>query len=159
MNPALKEVDFLQAAIPLKADMSTKKHAIGPDFYRLLESNKAAFEDVFEIERTTVSSGGGSSEVRLTRILRAILHTPEFTDDDEEYVRGILELIEDGALPKATIRKVLKDIGDALEPLQILAKLRSGISEEFFRPTFGPVDISGPREVILSGYFAGGDSA
>ncbi|CVK34538.1 Helicase domain protein [Methanoculleus bourgensis] len=153
-----REVDFLQAADLLRADASTKKHAIEPDFYRLLESNKAAFEDVFAVERTIASSSGGKSgEVRLTRILRAIQHSPEFTDEDEEYVGKVLGLIEDGALPKATARKILKKIEYTPEPLLILAKLRSEVSEEFFRPAFGPVDISGPKEVILSAYFAGGD--
>ena len=71
----------------------------------------------------------------------------------------MLGLIDEGALPKATTKKLLKEIEYTPEPLQILAKLRSGISEEFFRPAFGPVDVSGPKEVILSGYFAGGDSA
>ena len=155
-----EEVDFLQAAEVLRADASAVKHAIGPDFYRLLESNKAAFEDLFEIERTiAASSGRRGGEARLTRILRAIQHAPEFTDEDEEYVRGILDLIDDGALPKTTIGRVLKEIEYTPEPLGILARLRSGISEEFFRPAFGPVEIAGPREVILSGYFAGGDSA
>jgi hypothetical protein len=74
-------------------------------------------------------------------------------------VGKVLGLIEDGALPKATARKILKKIEYTPEPLLILANLRSEVSEEFFRPAFGPVDISGPKEVILSGYFAGGESA
>jgi len=159
-GPGAREVDFLQAADLLKADAATKRHAIGPDFYSLLASNKAAFEDVFEIERTIApSSGGRGGEVKLTRILRAIQHSPAFTDEDEEYVRRVLGLIDDGALPKATTKKLLKEIEYTPEPLRILVKLRSEISEEFFRPAFGPVDVSGPKEVILSGYFAGGDSA
>ena len=157
-EPVTEEVDFLRAADLLRAETSTKKHAIGSDFYSLLVSNKAAFEDVFAIEGTIVSSRGSrGGEVKFTGILRAIQHSPEFTDEDEEYVGKVLRLIEDGALPKATIKKILTKIAYTPEPLPMLAKIKSEISEEFFRPAFGPVDISGPKEVILSEYFAGGD--
>jgi superfamily II DNA or RNA helicase len=153
-----REVDFLHAADLLRAEVSTKRHAIGPDFYSMLAPNKAAFEDVFAVEGTIAPSRGSrGSEVKFTRILRAIRHSPEFTDEDEEYVGSVLRLIEDGALPKATIKKILTKIAYIKKPLPMLAAIRSGISEEFFRPTFGPVDLSGPKEVILSGYFAGGD--
>jgi superfamily II DNA or RNA helicase len=153
-----REVDFLHAADLLRAEVSTKRHAIGPDFYSMLAPNKAAFEDVFAVEGTIASPRGSrGSEVKFTRILRAIWHSPEFTDEDEEYVGSVLRLIEDGALPKATIKKILTKIAYIKKPLPMLAVIRSGISEEFFRPTFGPVDLSGPKEVILSGYFAGGD--
>jgi superfamily II DNA or RNA helicase len=152
------EVDFLRAADLLRAEASTKKHAVGPDFYRLLEPNKTAFEDVFAVEVTVLPpSGSRGSEVKFTRILRAIRHSPEFTDEDEDYVGAVLRLMEDGVLPKATIKRVLKKIEYTREPLSILAEIRSEISEEFFRPAFGPADISGPKEVILSEYFAGGD--
>ncbi len=157
-EPVTEEVDFLRAADLLRAEASTKKHAIGLDFYSLLVSNKAAFEDVFAIEGTIVPSRGSrGGEVKFTGILRAIQHSPEFTDEDEEYVGKVLRLIEDGALPKATIKKILTKIAYTPEPLPMLAKIKSEISEEFFRPAFGPVDISGPKEVILSEYFAGGD--
>jgi hypothetical protein len=63
------------------------------------------------------------------------------------------------ALPKATIKKILTKIAYTPEPLPMLAKIKSEISEEFFRPAFGSVDVTGPKEVILSGYFAGGESA
>ena len=153
-----REVDFLHAADLLRAEVSTKRHAIGPDFYSMLAPNKAAFEDVFAVEGTIAPSRGSrGSEVKFTRILRAIRHSPEFTDEDEEYVGSVLQLIEDGALPKATIKGILTKIAYIKKPLPMLAAIRSGISEEFFRPTFGPVDLSGPKEVILSGYFAGGD--
>ena len=155
-----EEVDFLRAANLLQAEASTKKYAIGSDFYSLLASNKAAFEDVFAIESTIAPSRASKGgEVKFTGILRAIRHSSEFTDEDEEYVGQILRLIEDGALPKATIKKILTKIAYTLEPLPMLATIKSEISEEFFRPAFGPVDISGPKEVILSGYFAGGESA
>lgn len=152
------EVDFLQAADLLRADVSTKKHPIGRDFYRLLDANKAAFEEVFAVEGTVASpSGSRVGEVKFARILKAILHTPEFTDEDEEYIGRVLRLIDDGALPKGTVKKVLKKIERTPQPLQMLAQIRSEITDEFFSPAFGPVDISGPKEVILSEYCEGGN--
>jgi len=151
-----EEVDFLKAAEIIKADVSTKKHPIGTEFYRMLGANKIAFEDVFAIERTiTATTGGKGSEVKFIHILKAIQHSPDFSDEDEEYVGKILQLIDEGALPKGTIKKILKKIERTPEPLPMLARIKSDMSEEFFRPSIGPLDISGPKEVILSEYSEG----
>lgn len=153
-----EEVDFLKAAEIIKADVSTDKHPIGKEFYRMLDTNKLAFEEVFAIEKTIApTTGGRGGEVKFTHILRAIHHSPEFTEEDEEYVGKVLQLIEDGALPKGTIKKILKKIEKTVEPLPMLARIKSEMSEEFFRPSIGPVDISGPKEVILSEYCEGGN--
>lgn len=153
-----EEVDFLQAAEIIKAEVSTEKHPIGKEFYRLLDTNKDAFEEVFAIEKTVAPiTGGRGGEVKFTRILRAIHHSPEFTEEDEEYVGKVLQLIEDGALPKGVIKKILRKIEKTPEPLPMLARIKSEMSDEFFRPSIGPVDISGPKEVILSEYCEGGN--
>lgn len=151
-----EEMDFLRAADLLCADASTEKHSIGRDFYRLLDANKAAFENVFAVEGIVASpTGSRVGEVKFARILKAIQHAPVFTDEDEEYIGRVLRLIDDGALPKGTVKKILKKIERITLPLPMLAQIKSEISEEFFSPAFGPVDIAGPKEVILSEYCDG----
>ena len=150
------ELDFVTAAGLLEADNSVGKRRIGREFYSLLDENKTAFETVFEVERTVPTSAGSRKEAKLTKFLRAIERTPSFTDDDEEYVGKVLDLLADGALPKPTIQRVLKAVQKESEPLQMLARIRSEISPEFFREVASPVDLSGPKEVILSELFEWG---
>ncbi|NMC59541.1 MAG: hypothetical protein GYA51_09205, partial [Candidatus Methanofastidiosa archaeon] len=88
-------------------------------------------------------------------ILRAIEKTREFTDDDEEYIRDVLQLLDDGAIPKGTIKNLLKKVEKQPEPLKILGIIKSEITDVYFQPVIGTVDTSGPKEVILSEYFEG----
>jgi len=150
------ELDFLNAAALLKADKKTPKTGIGKTFYPLLDFNKCAFDRVFQEEAALPpGSGSKSSEAKFTKILRAIERSKEFTDDDEKYIRDVLQLIEDGAIPKGTIKKLLQKIEKQPEPLKMLASIKSEITEVYFQPVIGTVDISGPKEVILSEFFTG----
>ena len=69
-----------------------------------------------------------------------------------------MTLLRDGALPKARIKKLLKETKDEINPLKILARIRSGVDPEFFQTTYvtGAADTFGPKEVILSEYLMGG---
>ncbi len=150
------ELDFVRAAELLKADEITNKKAVGESFYILLNQNKEAFNHVFTLDADTpVSSGSKSSEVKFMKILRAIKNTKEFTDVDEEYIENILQLIDDGAIPKGTLKNLIRKIEKQTEPLKILGLIKSEITDVFFQPVIGTVDVSGPKEVILSEYFEG----
>ncbi len=112
---------------------STKKHVIRPDFYPLLESNKAAFDDVFAIESTIAPSRGSrGGEVKFTGILRAIQRSPAFTMKTKNMWK-VSRADRRRALPKATIKKILTKIAYTRNTLPMLAKIKSEISEEFFR--------------------------
>jgi Superfamily II DNA and RNA helicases len=154
------EVDFFKAAEILEADQNTKKEKLDALFYKHLEENKKEFDKVFiDAGEEIRHSGGGGNEARLIKVLRAIERAPEFTDDDEDYIHEVLQLLKDGALPKVTIKNLVKETKDELNPLKILAKVKSGVAPEFFQKTFvtGTADISGPKEVILSEYLIKGN--
>ncbi len=156
-----EEVDFFEAAKILEATPKTKKEKIGEDFYKQLNENKKAFDKVFENEADELASAkGGSHEARFTRTIKAIIKAKEFTEDDEEYLYEVLTLLRDGALPKATIKKIIKQVKGEINPLKILAKIRAGIAPEFFQKTFitSAADTTGPKEVILSEYLVGGNN-
>ena len=156
----VEEVDFFKAAEILEADPNTKKEKLDAEFYKHLEANKKEFDAVFtDAGEELKYSGGGGNEARLIKVLRAIERAPEFTDDDEDYIHEVLQLLKDGALPKATIKKLVKETKGEINPLKILAKVKSGIAPEFFQKTFvtGAADISGPKEVILSEYLMKGN--
>ena len=100
------------------------------------------------------SSGGRSQEAKLIKIIKAVIKAREFTDDDEEYLQDVLRLLKEGGIAKATIKRVVGEIGNEINPLKILAKIKSGISPNVFQGTFAKssANISGPKEVILSEY-------
>ena len=100
------------------------------------------------------ASTGTSYESKLIKRIKAIIKKPELTDEDEDHLQAVLDLIRDGSLPKATMARIEKDIKNEINPLKILAKIKAGISPNFFQGTFSKtaIEISGTREVVLSEY-------
>ncbi len=150
-----KELDFFQTVEILKADKNTKREKIGKKYYDFLDKNKNAFklsliEDIQEVK----TKGGKSSDARLLNIIKAILKMKGFTEDDEDYLRKVLNLLEEGTLPKQTSKNIIKKLGKENSHLKIYGIIRSSIPESFFTAPISelPGQPSGPREVILSEY-------
>ena len=151
----VEEVDFLKTAEILKSEKDLKREKLDVEFYKHLESNKKEFNAVFMDEgEQPKGSGGRSQEAKLIKIIKAVMKSKEFTDDDEEYLQEVLRLLKEGGIAKATIKRVVGEIGNEINPLKILAKVKSGISPSVFQGTFAKssADISGPKEIILSEY-------
>jgi len=155
-----KELDFNDAAETLEADNSISKENLDKVFYDYLEVNKVRFKNVFidESEATT-SSGSRSSESKLKKIIKIVLKDPKITDEDEDYLQDVLNVLNEGGIVKPTMKRILKSIKDETDSIIILSKIKSGISPNVFRGTYAKnaVNISGPREVILSEYLIGSE--
>jgi superfamily II DNA/RNA helicase len=154
------EIDFDMAAKILEASIDTKRETIEPEFYKHLEFNKKEFADVFIKESESLKpAGSGGNKAKLNQIIRAIEDSPEFTGIENDYLRDVLSLLRDGSLPKATIKKIIDETKNEINPFKIYAKIKSGIPEEFFQSTFitSSADTRGKREVILSEYLHRGE--
>jgi len=154
----VEEVDFFKAVEILKAEKDTPKENLPKDFYDYLGANKKEFElaTVDEV-RQLKHPGSRSYESKLLQTIKAIKDYKGFTEDDEEYLNKLLKIVEEGALPKQTAKKLVNAFTGMQEPLKILSILRSGIPQEFFKEHISETaaETSGPREVILSEYLIG----
>ena len=149
------EVDFLTAVRMLRADPSEKRSGISPEFYPLLELNRAAFDQATVDESDAATSGGSrTNDAYILHRLKAkeVKHFRGFTDDDEEFLADVIRLLEDGALPKPTTKKVAAALKREALPLKVLGVLRRDIGREFFESMRADVSrhARAPREVILS---------
>jgi superfamily II DNA/RNA helicase len=153
------ELDFFNAAKELKpTDQSEKRRPIPPVFYTLLDKNKQAFEAATSSENDDEipKHKGGSNDAYILKRLKAkeIRSYHGYTEDDEAYIRQVIQLLTDGALPRPTTKKVAEALKKTIEPLKVLGILRRDIPAPFFQPTrvqVGHHTLS-PREVILSSY-------
>ncbi len=151
---SVEEVDFKEAAEILKSDKNIKREELDTKFYSYLEKNKKEFDNFFTKESNEIKSPrGASNENKLIKFIKAIYKSPEFTEEDEDYLRNVLLLLKEGGIDKSTIKRLLKSIQKEINPLKALAKIKSGLPKELFYGTFvNGADISGPKEVILSEY-------
>jgi len=160
-NESSEELDFISAAKSLEVEKDTKRENLGKDYYVLLDENKKTFEfatleEVVEIK----TKGGRDTAIQVLKILKSdqIKHFKGFTEEDELYIRKVINCFEEGGLPKQTTKTLIKQVNeqfkDGLNPLRLLAVLKTTIAPEFFKETIAEssAQTSGPREVILSEY-------
>ncbi len=155
-----RELDFFTAAKLLKVEKDTGRENPGKDYYDLLARNKEAFrlattEEVPEAKM----KGGRDTATFVLRFLKSnqIKHFRGYTENEELYIKQVIELIEEGGLPKQTTRTLQKALSQEINPIKILGILKRNIPSGFFKETMAEsaAQTSGPREVILSEYLAG----
>ena len=156
-----QELDFISAAKLLETSQNIKREKLGKNFYGLLNKNKKAFEMATTEEMPELKmSGGRDTATQLLKILKAVRDVRKFTDDQEFYLRKVMKEIEEGGLPKQTTKKTLQELNkklkNGLDPLKILATLQKNIPSDLLKEhiTESSAQTTGPREVILSEYFA-----
>lgn len=158
-----QEIDFITAAKTLEAKENTKREKLNPSFYPLLDKNKEAFEFATQEETLEIKlTGGRDSATQVLKILKAISKdTRKFTEEQEDYLKIVIQKITEGALPKQTTKILLQELNNELKKtinsLTILAVLQKNIAPEFLQEHLSEsaAQTSGPREVILSEYLIG----
>ncbi|MEK7355560.1 MAG: helicase-related protein, partial [Bdellovibrionota bacterium] len=155
------ELDFMTTAKVLKpADKNEHLQSIPREFYDLLDRNKAAFEraTTTEAEEAEVTHRGNPNDTVILKRLKdkAVRRSPQFTEEDEEFVGKVIRLLEDGALPKATSKRIASALKkpENRDPLKVLGVLRREIKSDLFQtnPATHANRSNAPREVILSSY-------
>ncbi|HPA47836.1 MAG TPA: helicase-related protein, partial [bacterium] len=153
------ELDFFGTAKLLKpVDPLENRRLIPRDFYELLNKNKGAFQAATSVETEEVQSAhrGRSNDAYILRRLKAreIRTYHGFTEEDEGYIRQVVQLLTDGALPRPTTKKLAQSLKKEIEPLRVLGILHRDIPREFLQGTAVETGDSKQkkREVILSSY-------
>jgi len=159
-----KEIDFIIAAGLFECGADERKEKLPrKTYYDLLNTNKESFINATTMEMVEPQSRRqhDSSEVIL-RILRATMkNTKKLTEEQELYLKKVSTQLEEGGLPKQTIKKTLKALKKLNEglmnPLKVLAVLEIYIPKRFLENHYAENKsaVSGKREVILSLYLKG----
>jgi len=155
------EADFIQAAKLLESEQKIPRENLPADFYDKLEKNKQAFlfattEEDAELRAT---KGGRDSSVNVLKILKLIRDFRQYTEEQESYIKRVMNQLEEGALPKQTVKTVLQALEKELKtgqpnPLKVLGILQNNIPDEFLQSHIAEsaAHTFGQREVILSEY-------
>jgi len=158
-----QELDFITAAETLDSAVNEKKQQLPEGYFDLLDQNKEAFiQATTEEAMVPQSRRGRDSAARILRTLKAVFkNTKQLTEDQEMYVKKVMTQLEEGGLPKQTIKTTMKSLnalkGDMANQLKVLAVLQTNIPTRLLESHYveeNPMT-QGKREVILSMYLAG----
>jgi len=156
------ELDFLTTAKIFESLQNENKEKISVnDYYELINKNKTAFFDSNKDERILPKKRGGSNNnvTKLIKILKAHqINSKQLTEDQELYLKKLIELLVQGTIPIQTVKNILKEINklgeDINNPLKVVAICQNNISKNFFKGYYGELSTLSEEksEVILSLY-------
>jgi len=158
-----QELDFLTTANLMEIAPNTPREKIGNQYYDFLTKNKEEFTfSTTDEAEPTKKKGGKDNSRTILQILntKQIKYFKGFTEEQEEYLRDTVRLLQEGVLSKQAVKNLAKELEHELNeiyqnPLRLIAVLKKNIPDEFYKETMAEsaAQTQGPREVILSEYF------
>jgi len=156
------EIDFIETAKLLTAKPNELCSKLNKSFYSLLKKNLEMLGKVSDFEEELSSSlRGGDNAVKLSKILKSkeIKNYKGFAEDDEVYVKKVIEELDFGSVPKKITQRIYKKITTTPEikenPIKLLGVLKTILPNDFLQPTQNEINkgVSNKKEIILSEYF------
>lgn len=152
----VEQKSFIDAIKLLECDENENKISVGEEFYKQLEVNNKQFdldvkeEEVIEKSKTT----GSSNDKKVIKILKAILGTVRtLTDDQEEIAKKIISAYENGDIPQSVTKKIIKDIKNVDDPIQMFYLIESLVPDTYFyNRKEAKIRVDGDKQIILSCY-------
>lgn len=157
-DAAARELDFL-AAVKILESEDEEKLAVGREFFALAGKNRAALEHALQADHETVYAAASNRD-GASKLLRR-LHVfkrrdfDDFTEDEERLWQACLQALQDGAVAKKTINRMIRELahtGTARGTVEVIKKNFS-LDDFALEEAPAPTPQAKPREIILSEYF------
>jgi len=148
-----REITFFDAVRQLKSEPEELRiHVSSETYFDMLTSNKARFElDSIQSEDETKLGGKTNIDYIEKRLKTKTFKAYKgFTDSDDEYLKTIKAMLQNGSIAKKTAQKIRNDIQKESEPPKILQVLRTHIKSTQTYESNSKAQTK--KEVILSGY-------
>ena len=145
----------------METTAAEKRSEIDPaQFYPLLDKNKTGFTSATTASVETLlpstAAGSGNESIILKRLRAKDVRTCNaFAKEDRQFLAAVQQIIADGRVGKATIRKVKEAFDKTADPMEMLAILRRDIASQYLVAVpqkREKDDAPAPRELILSSY-------
>jgi len=154
------EIDFMETAGFFECTPETGRYKVSSKMFDLLKLNKDAFnQTLVEDEPEIKGKGGRDAGTQILKILKVTQKTSQsLTDDQEIYLDKVITQINEGGVPKKTLKDTLKALSNLEEqiinPRKVIAVLQNNISEALLKAHYAETDthVSGERKVVLSLY-------
>jgi|GEM_PF-3269640 len=136
-NALAEELDFFTTAEILETTAKEARGDIPAElFYPLLDKNKSGFHTAttpsVETLLPSTAAGGGNEAILLKRLrVTSFRNCDAFKPEDRKFVSAVHQIIADGRVGKATIRKVKEAFDETADPLEMLAILRKEIAGQY----------------------------
>ena len=144
-----RQISFMDAVSYLKCEPDEPKLSVGKKYFEHYDSNNDAFDESLTVEEviTTSRPAVAANDQKMIRYLRALLQTIRtFTDDEEEKIKRMIEIWENGDVPSNDTKNILKSIKNVADGVEAYHKIVSQVDDKYFAGRKRTISTNGGRQ-------------
>ena len=157
-NEITSQISFLDAMLYLKCNPDEKRLSVGKKYFDHYDANNDAFDESITVEDvfTTTRPAVAANDQKLIRYLRGLLSIKEFTDEQEDKIKQMIEIWENGDIPSSDTKNILKSIKNIEDGIEAYYQIVGQVDDKYFEGRKQVNNkIDGEKQVILSCYMRG----
>ena len=149
-----REMTFLDAMKLMESDKEEKYHKISNNYYENLEQNKKELVKTLQEESMDISpirKEGKSHDKTIIKTLKALNAYPKFTENEISKIHKLMDLFEDGAIPLAIGKEIVKMIKGIADPIEMFNTIWDLVPDSYIKNSESKEEIQDYNtEVVLS---------
>ena len=149
-----REMTFLDAMKLMESDKEEKYHKISNNYYENLEQNKKELVKTLQEESMDISpirKEGKSHDKTIIKTLKALNTYPKFTENEISKIHKLMDLFEDGVIPSAIGKEIVKMIKGIADPIEIFNTIWDLVPDSYIKNSETKEEIQDYNtEVVLS---------
>lgn len=157
-NEITSQISFLDAMLYLKCNPDEERLSVGKKYFDHYDANNDAFDESITEEDvvTTTRPAVAANDQKLIRYLRGLLSIKEFTDEQEDKIKQMIEIWENGDIPSSDTKNILKSIKNIEDGIEAYYQIIGQVDDKYFEGRKHVSNkIEGEKQVILSCYMRG----
>ena len=149
-----REMTFLDAMKLMESDKEERGHKISNNYYKNLEQNKKELIKILQEESMDISpirKEGKSHDKTIIKTLKALNAYPKFTENEISKIHKLMDLFEDGAIPLAIGKEIVKMIKGIADPIEMFNTIWDLVPDSYIKNSESKEEIQDYNtEVVLS---------
>lgn len=150
------QITFMDAVSYLKCEPDEPRISVGNTYFEHYDSNNQAFDYSLTAEEviTTSRPAVAANDQKMIRYLRGLLSIKSFTDEQEEKIKKMIEIWENGDMPAKDTKNIVKGIKGVEDGVEAYYKIVSQVDDKYFvgRKQMASRADGEEKQVILSCY-------
>ena len=152
------QMNFLEAIKFLQCEPEEEKVSVGKEYFDHFVANNEAFDNSLQEEEvvTTTKPVVAGNDQKIIRYLKGLLRIKGFTDEQEDKLKRMIEVWENGDIPANVSKSIVKSLKNIEPGVEAYYQIIGQVDDKYLEGRKPVINsISGEKQVILSCYMKG----
>ena len=152
---ATTQISFIEAVKYLECEPDELRINVGNAYYNHYEENNIAFDtslvqdEIIEVGKAPLKG----NDLKVVQYLRAMMHEPTLTDEQEDVINRIRQAYENGDIPQNITKDIIKEVKSVKDLGSMYFVITNMIPDQYlYHRRDAVLHTEGEKQVILSCY-------